>query len=221
MFLCIADPGRAWPQQMQGLDIHELGELRGLLQAAPAPINFVQVCLPQLHTFAYGKMLNQTSSSYRARSPLSPLCKVLALLRSSCSVPPLPSCVNPRLRVNSLSALPLHLPPPYASCVLLRQSCVNSLSETPLPLLPRPVHLRLQVVWALFNHHRGGRASRGPHRRNWHKQPYSDQPRFRWTLNRRTATAYAGFPGAQAQRSCPFAPGNPGLDPPPIQGRIL
>ena len=39
-----------------------------------------------------------------------------------------------------------------------------------------------------------------------------DQPRFRWTLNRCTATANAGFPGAQTQRSCSFAPGNPGLD---------
>ena len=32
-----------------------------------------------------------------------------------------------------------------------------------------------------------------------------------WTLNRRTATAYAGFPGEQVQRSCTFAPGKPGL----------
>ncbi len=52
-----------------------------------------------------------------------------------------------------------------------------------------------------------------PRRRSRHQQPYSDQPRFRWTLNRCTATAYAGFPGAQVQRSCAFAPGNPGLDP--------
>ena len=45
------------------------------------------------------------------------------------------------------------------------------------------------------------------------KQPYSDQPRVRWTLNRCTATAYPGFPGAQVQRSCTFAPGNRGLGP--------
>jgi len=51
------------------------------------------------------------------------------------------------------------------------------------------------------------------HRRSRHKQPYSEQPRFRRTLNRRTATAYAGFPGGKAQRSCAFAPGNPGLGP--------
>jgi len=37
-------------------------------------------------------------------------------------------------------------------------------------------------------------------RRSRHKQPYSDQPRFRWTLNRRTATAYSGFP----LRLCPW-----------------
>ena len=39
------------------------------------------------------------------------------------------------------------------------------------------------------------------------------RPRGQAALKRRTATAYAGFPGAQAQRSCAFAPGNPGLDP--------
>ena len=66
-----------------------------------------------------------------------------------------------------------------------------------------------------------------PTRRSRHKQPYSDQPRFRCTSlglvaflrcprgraarKRCTATAYAGFPGAQVQRSCTFAPGNPGL----------
>jgi hypothetical protein len=43
--------------------------------------------------------------------------------------------------------------------------------------------------------------------------PRRRSPRGRATLKRRTATAYAGFPGAQAQRSCAFAPGNPGLDP--------
>jgi hypothetical protein len=31
-----------------------------------------------------------------------------------------------------------------------------------------------------------------PRRRSWPKQPYSDLPRFRWTLNRRTAAAYEG-----------------------------
>jgi len=65
-----------------------------------------------------------------------------------------------------------------------------------------------------------------------HKQPDSDQPRFRCTswgrgglplrsggprgrapLKRCTATAYAGFSGAQVQRSCTFAPGNPGFGP--------
>ena len=30
-------------------------------------------------------------------------------------------------------------------------------------------------------------------------------------LKRCTVTAYSGFPGAQVQRSCTFAPGNPGL----------
>jgi len=59
-----------------------------------------------------------------------------------------------------------------------------------------------------------------PRRRSQHKQPYSDQPRFRWTLNRCTATAYSGFPGAQAQRSCAFAPGNPGLDPPNLVSAV-
>ena len=33
----------------------------------------------------------------------------------------------------------------------------------------------------------------------------------RWTSKRCTTTAFAGFPGAQVQRSCPFAPGNAGL----------
>jgi hypothetical protein len=53
----------------------------------------------------------------------------------------------------------------------------------------------------------------GSRRRSRPKQPYSDQPRFRRTLNRRTATANSGFPGAQLQRSCTFAFGNPGLVP--------
>ena len=59
-----------------------------------------------------------------------------------------------------------------------------------------------------------------PTRRSRHKQPYSDQPRFRCTSlglvaflrcprgraarKRCTATAYAGFPGAQVQRSVPL-----------------
>jgi len=69
-----------------------------------------------------------------------------------------------------------------------------------------------------------------PRRRSRHKQLYSDQPRFRcaswgrgrllrriggprgWAaLKRCTATASSGLPGAQVQRSCTFAPGNPGL----------
>ncbi len=78
---------------------------------------------------------------------------------------------------------------------------------------------------------RGPALAASPRRRSRHKQPYSDQPRFRWTswgcaaaagchraaaprgraaLNRCTATAYSGFPGAHAQRSCAFAPANPG-----------
>ena len=46
-----------------------------------------------------------------------------------------------------------------------------------------------------------------PRRRSRPKQPYSDQPRCRWTLNRCTATAYAGFPGTQAQLRWACAPG--------------
>ena len=70
-------------------------------------------------------------------------------------------------------------------------------------------HLRVILcvsVWRARAH-----VHRCPRWRSQPKQPYSDQPRFRRTLNRRTATAYAGFPGAQVQRSCTFAPGNPGL----------
>ena len=50
-----------------------------------------------------------------------------------------------------------------------------------------------------------------PCRRSRHMQPSSDQPPFRWAAAQRRPSL--GFPGAQTQQSCVFAPGNPGLGP--------